>query len=106
MDSFLSDGALLLRFPFGGGLQTLPDSRVEEAETGYTGQTNSQFLPMNGVWSNMAQASASGGRIFNTTTPGAEFRFRTQSAANVIYFTGLNTGALLEIYVNGQLCAA
>ncbi len=95
-----------IRFPFGGTLMTLPDTQFEEAETGYTGQANSQFLPMNGVWRNTVQRSAFGGRIFNTTTAGAEFRFRTLATRNVIYFTGLNTGALLEIYVDGQLCAA
>jgi hypothetical protein len=108
-----------IRFPAGGSL-LLPGSPLafQEAETGYTGQdvlsvSPSQFLPMNGVWSNMAQSSAFGGRFFNTTTPGAEFRFEVTPAvvgpnANdvVVYYTGLSTGALLEIYVDGQLCTA
>ena len=91
-----------IRFPAGGGLAS-PSGTVD-AETGYTGQVTSQFLPMNGVWTNTAQASAFGGRVYNTTTAGAEFRFNTNANRVVVFYTGINRGGLIEIYVNGQLC--
>jgi len=63
-------------------------------------------LPLDGVWTRVANGLAAGGFQWSTSTIGAQFVFRTDSRNLTIIHQNSPTGGQAEIWVNGTLCAA
>ncbi|MCS6835802.1 MAG: S8 family serine peptidase [Anaerolineae bacterium] len=63
-------------------------------------------LPLDGVWTRVANAQAAGGFQWSTSTIGAQYVFSVSNRnLTVIYQSGPNYG-MAEIWVNGTLCTA